>query len=89
VTKKDLIAQVAANADISKKQAGIAVDAFLDGIKGSLKKGDKVSLVGFGTFSVKNRKQREGINPATKQKMTYPARKVPHFKAGKGLKDSV
>ena len=89
MTKKDLIAEVAANADISKKQAGIAVDAFLEGIKGSLKGGNKVSLVGFGTFSVKDRKERTGINPATGKKMTYPARKVPHFKAGKGLKDTI
>ena len=89
VTKKDLIAQVAGAADLSKKQAGIAVDAFLEGIKGSLNGGDKVSLVGFGTFSVKNRKARTGINPSTGQKMNYPAKKVPHFKAGKGLKDSV
>ena len=89
MTKKDLIAQVAASADISKKQAGIAIDAFLNGIKGSLKSGNKVSLVGFGTFSVKDRKERTGINPHTKQRMIYPAKKVPHFKAGEGLKDSI
>ena len=89
MTKKDLIAHVAGQTDISKKQAGVAVDALLDGIKLSLKKGNKVSLVGFGTFSVKERKARTGINPATKMKMDYPARKVPHFKAGKGLKDTV
>jgi len=89
LTKKDLIAHVAGKADITKKQAGVAVDALLDGIKATLKKGNKVSLVGFGTFSVKHRKARTGINPSTKKKMNYPAKKVPHFKAGKGLKDSV
>ncbi len=89
MTKKDLIAHVADNAEITKKEAGVAVDAVLDGIKRSLKKGDKVSLVGFGTFSVKHRKARTGVNPITKKKMTYPAKKVPHFKPGKGLKDSV
>jgi DNA-binding protein HU-beta len=89
VTKKDLIAHVADNAEITKKEAGVAVDAVLDGIKQSLSKGDKVSLVGFGTFSVKHRKSRTGVNPITKKKMTYPAKKVPHFKPGKGLKESV
>jgi DNA-binding protein HU-beta len=89
VTKKDLIAHVAGKAEITKKQAGIAVDALLDSIKATLKKGDKVSLVGFGTFSVKQRKARTGINPSNKKKMNYPAKKVPHFKAGKGLKDTV
>jgi len=89
VTKKDLIAYVAGNADITKKQAGVAVDSVLDGIKNTLGDGDKVSLVGFGTFSVKHRKKRVGVNPVTHSKMTYPAKDVPHFKAGKGLKDAV
>lgn len=89
MTKKDLIAQVADNAEITKKEAGVAVDAVLEGIKDSLSKGDKVSLVGFGTFSVKHRKKRTGVNPMSGEKMTYPAKKVPHFKPGKGLKDSV
>ena len=89
MTKKDLIAHVADNADITKKQAGIAVDAILDGIKTSLSKGDKVSLVGFGTFYVKHRAKRTGVKPGTKQKMVYPAKDVPHFKPGKGLKDAV
>ena len=89
VTKKDLVTHVAENADITKKQAGIAVDAVLDGIKNTLSRGNKVSLVGFGTFSVKHRKSRTGVNPHTKKKMTYPAKSVPKFKAGKGLKDAV
>lgn len=89
MTKKDLIAHVAGKAEITKKQAGIAVDALLDGITASLEKGDKVSLVGFGTFSVKQRKARTGINPSNKKPMKYPAKNVPHFKAGKGLKDTV
>lgn len=89
MTKKDLITQVADNAEITKKEAGVAVDAVLEGIKDSLSKGDKVSLVGFGTFSVKHRKSRTGVNPSSGKKMTYPAKKVPHFKPGKGLKESV
>ena len=89
MTKKDLIAHVADNADITKKQAGIAVNSVLDGIKNTLSDGDKVSLVGFGTFSVKHRKARQGVNPSTGEKMTYKAKDVPHFKAGKGLKEAV
>ena len=89
VTKKDLISHVADNAAITKKQAGIAVDAVLDGIKKTLRRGNKVSLVGFGTFSVKHRKSRTGVKPGSGERMTYPAKNVPHFKAGKGLKDSV
>jgi len=89
VTKKELIAKVAENAGITKKEAGVAVDAVIEGIKDSLKKGEKVSLVGFGTFSVKKRKSRTGVNPATKKKVTYPAKKVPHFKPGKSLKETV
>ena len=89
MTKKDLISHVADNAAITKKQAGIAVDAVLDGIKKTLRRGDKVSLVGFGTFSVKHRKSRTGVKPGSGERMVYPAKNVPHFKAGKGLKDSV
>ncbi len=89
MTKKELIAKVAENAGITKKEAGVAVDAVIEGIKDSLKKGEKVSLVGFGTFSVKKRKSRTGVNPATKKKVTYPAKKVPHFKPGKSLKETV
>ena len=89
VTKKDLIAHVADNAEITKKQAGIAVGAILDGIKNSLSKGNKVSLVGFGTFYVKHRQARSGVKPGTTEKREYPAKSVPKFKAGKGLKDAV
>jgi len=89
VTKKDLIAHVADNAEITKKQAGIAVDAILDGIKNSLSRGNKVSLVGFGTFSVKHRQARTGVKPGSTDKINYPAKNVPKFKAGKGLKDAV
>ena len=89
MTKKCLVAHVADKAGLTKKQAAAAVDSILDGIVGSLKKGDKVSLVGFGTFSVKNRAARVGVDPKTGARRNYPAKRVPHFKAGKNLKERV
>ena len=89
MTKKDLVAHVADSAGLTKKQAAAAVDSLLDGIVGTMKGGGKVSLVGFGTFSVKQRAQRVGVDPKTGQKRTYPAKNVPHFKAGKNLKEKV
>lgn len=89
MTKKDLVNHVAARADLTKKDSAKAVDAILEGISKTLKKGGKVSLVGFGTFSVKQRAARVGVDPQTKQKRRYPAKKVPHFKAGKNLKEAV
>ena len=74
---------------ISKKAAESALGAFLDGVKKSLKKGDSVTLVGFGTFSVSKRNARQGRNPQTGATINIPARKVPVFKAGKGLKEAV
>ncbi len=74
---------------ISKKSAEAALTAFLDGVKKSLKKGESVTLVGFGTFSVSKRNARQGRNPQTGAKINIPARKVPVFKAGKGLKEAV
>ena len=89
MNKSDLIDSVAASADLSKASAGRAVDAVLDGISGALGNGDSVSLVGFGTFSVRHRAARDGRNPQTGAPMHIPASKVPGFKAGKGLKDKV
>ncbi|MFO7660217.1 MAG: HU family DNA-binding protein [Candidatus Cloacimonadaceae bacterium] len=89
MSREDLIKKIAANAGTTKKVAGLALTAVLDGVMGALKKGDKVSLVGFGSFSVAKRKARNGINPKTKKAIKIPARKVPVFKAGKKLKDIV
>jgi DNA-binding protein HU-alpha len=89
MNKQDLIAKIAKDADITKKQAGIALGAVIDGITLTLEKGDKVSLIGFGTFKVNQRKARTGVNPQTKAKIQIPATKVPVFKAGKKLKEAV
>ncbi len=89
MTKQGLIDYVAKNADMSKAEAGRALDAVLDGITAGLKKDKEVVLVGFGKFSVKTRAKREGINPATKEKITIPAKSVASFKAGSKLKDAV
>lgn len=89
MTKTDLINAVAEKAGLTKKDADKAVSAVIDAITEALAKGDKIQLVGFGTFEVRERAAKEGINPATKQKMNIPAKKVPAFKAGKALKDVV
>lgn len=89
MTKNELVAQVAGAAELSKKDAEKAVNAVLDSITAALKGGDKVSLVGFGTFETRNRPARKGRNPQTKQEITIPASVAPAFKAGKGLKDAV
>jgi len=89
VNKSELIDAIAAAADLSKADAGRALDATIDSITGSLKKGDSVSLVGFGTFQVKQRAAREGRNPQTGKTIQIAAATVPSFKAGKALKDAV
>ncbi len=89
MTKVELIAAVAANAGLTKKDAEKAVSATLDVITEALKNGEKVSLVGFGTFEVRERKERQGRNPQTREPMTIPASKLPAFSAGKALKDAV
>jgi DNA-binding protein HU-beta len=89
VNKNDLISSVAADTGLSKADATKAVDAVFDSIEKSLKRGDEVRLVGFGTFSVQQRKASTGRNPRTGQTIQIPASKQPKFKAGKGLKDSV
>lgn len=89
MNKTELVEAVAESADLSKAAAGRAVDGVIDAITDSLKKGDSVSLVGFGTFQVKDRAARTGRNPQTGKEIQIPAAKVPGFKAGKGLKDAV
>lgn len=89
MTKQELIEKVAMNVDISKKKAGDVVNSVFDNIKLSLEKGDKITMVGFGTFSVAKRAARMGLNPATGEKIQIPATKVPKFKAGKKLKEAV
>ncbi len=89
MNKSELIEAIAASADIPKAAASRALDAMVDSVTDSLKKGDSVSLVGFGTFAVKERAARTGRNPQTGLPIQISAAKVPSFKAGKALKDSV
>lgn len=89
MNKNDLVAAVAATSGLSKSDSDKAVDAVLDSITASLKKGIEVRLVGFGTFVVTNRAATEGRNPRTGEKIQIPASKQPKFKAGKALKDAV
>lgn len=89
MNKAELINAVAASAEVSKKDAEAVVSATLSAITNALKDGDKVQLVGFGSFEVKKRAERIGRNPKTKEAIKIPASKVPVFKAGKALKDAV
>lgn len=89
MNKTELVASVAEKAELSKKDAEKAVAAVLESIEGALKAGDKVAMVGFGTFEVKERAARTGKNPRTGEAVKIPAARVPVFKAGKGLKDAV
>lgn len=89
MTKTELINAVAQKAEISKKDGDKAVSAVIEAITEALAKGEKVQLVGFGTFEVKERGERKGINPRTKEEITIAASKLPSFKAGKALKDAV
>lgn len=89
MNKSELIDAVAAAADLSKAAAGRALDAMVDTVTDALKEGDQVVLVGFGTFSVKERAARTGRNPQTGEPIEISAAKVPSFKAGKALKDAV
>lgn len=89
MNKSELIDAVAAAADLSKASAGRALDAMVDSITNALKEDDQVVLVGFGTFSVKERAARTGRNPQTGAPIEIAAAKVPSFKAGKALKDAV
>ena len=89
MNKADLIDMVASETGSTKVDAAKALDAVVDAVTGALAKGDSVSLVGFGTFSVRHRAARDGRNPQTGAPMHIPASKVPGFKAGKALKDKV
>ncbi len=89
MNKAELIAAVAENADMAKKDAEKAVKAFVDVITEELKKGEKVQVVGFGTFEVSERAERKGRNPHTGETMEIAASKAPKFKAGKALKDAL
>ena len=89
MNKTDLIEVVAKEAGLSKKDAGAAVAAVFDGMTAALKKGDKVQMIGFGTFEVRNRAARKARNPQTGEEIEIKASKAPAFKAGKALKDLV
>jgi DNA-binding protein HU-beta len=89
VNKSELIDRIAESADLSKADAGRALDAAIETITGALKNGDQVALVGFGTFVVKERAARTGRNPQTGKEIAIKAAKAPAFKAGKALKDAL
>ena len=89
MNKTELIEKIANSANLSKADAKKALDATVDAIKAALVEGDKVQLIGFGTFSVNERPAREGINPGTKEKITIAAKKVAKFKAGAELADAI
>jgi DNA-binding protein HU-beta len=89
VTKADVVNSVAEATGLSKRDAGAALDAVIGTIKDSLSDGKSVGLIGFGTFEVKTRAAREGRNPQTGAKIQIPEKKVPAFKAGKGLREAV
>ncbi len=89
MNKTELVAAIAEKAELSKKDAEKALNAFIESVEGALKASDKVQLVGFGTFEVKTRAARKGRNPQTKQEITIPASKAPAFKAGKAFKDAI
>ncbi|MCD6234883.1 MAG: HU family DNA-binding protein [Candidatus Marinimicrobia bacterium] len=89
LSKADLVSKIAADAGITKDQAGKALNSFLGAVEDALKAGDKLTLVGFGTFYVAERSARIGVNPATGEKINIAASKAPKFKAGKALKEAV
>jgi len=89
MNKGELVAAMAKDAGISKAEAQAAMDSFLDNIGGALKQGNKVTLVGFGTFLVSDRAARTGRNPQTGKPIKIPAKRVPRFTAGKALKDAM
>jgi DNA-binding protein HU-beta len=89
MTKAELIEKMAKDAKVTKAAADKAINSFVDGVKKALKKGERVTLIGFGTFSVTQRKARKGRNPQTGKEIKIPARKAPKFSAGQGLKKAV
>lgn len=88
-TKTDLVSAVAEKTGVTKKDAGAILDALIEEIIGAVKKGDRVQLVGFGTFELRERAARTGLNPQTKEQIEIPASKAPAFKAGKAFNDAV
>jgi len=89
MNKSELIDAIAESADLSKADAGRALDGFINAVTTALSKGDSVALVGFGTYAVKERAERKGRNPQTGEEIIIKAAKIPAFKAGKSLKDAV
>ncbi len=89
MNKTELVAAIVEKSGLSKKDADKALAAFIETVTETLQKGDKIQLVGFGTFEVRNRPERVGRNPITKESITIPATKVPAFKAGAGFKSAV
>ncbi len=89
MNKSELVKALAEKAEITQKDAAKALDAVVDTIQGALAKGDKVQIIGFGSFEVRDRKERKVISPANGQEITVPATKVPAFKPGKSLKEAV
>ena len=87
MNKATLIAKIAEQTDLNRKQAENALNAFIDVVTEALKEGDKVQMMGFGTFEVKERAARTGRKPSTGETIEIPAKKIPGFKAGKGLKE--
>lgn len=89
MNKTELVATIAEKSEISKKDAERALNAFTDTVSDALREGDKIQLVGFGTFEVSERAERTGRNPQSGETMVIPASKIPKFKAGKALKDVI
>ncbi|RRD90937.1 HU family DNA-binding protein [Conchiformibius steedae] len=89
MNKSELIDAIAQESGLNKTDAGKALDAFTAVVKNTLQKGDTITLVGFGSFSVAERAERQGLNPKTKEPLTIPAARVPKFKPGKALKDAL
>jgi DNA-binding protein HU-beta len=89
MNKTDLVNAISAKSGLNKKNSEAALNAFISSVEDALKEGDKVVLVGFGTFEVRKRAERKGRNPQTKEEIIIPASNAPVFKAGKGLKDKI
>ena len=89
MTKTDLVKEVAKKAKLSQKDTEAAVNVFFETVKGAVKKGEKVAIIGFGNFEARQRAARTGVNPKTGKKMTIPAKKVPVFRPGKAFKEAV
>ena len=89
MTRTELVANVAEKAGITKKSADLVLNSLFDTIKQALVEGDKVQIIGFGTFEIRNRAARKGRNPQTNEEIDIPASKLPSFKAGKALKEAV